>query len=45
MPKCPLCRTSWGETALEDLWVETKIFNEQKKDWALKAEEIWEWEH
>lgn len=28
MPKCPLCWTSWGEDALNELRAETKVFNE-----------------
>lgn len=30
--KCPLCRTSWGENALEDLRAETRVFNENRKE-------------
>ena len=31
-PKCPLCRTPWGDNALKDLRAETRIFNENRKE-------------
>lgn len=38
--QCPLCRTRWGENAIEILQENTRLFKQSKKDTAAKENQV-----